>query len=83
MPEFFNQPVKNENIVDLMHTSCIGALSQCLAEMKEKNKLYGIIFCCLCYTHIYRCKINKNSLEKLPPCNIFTVLVTKFACFLA
>ena len=36
MPEFFNQPVKNENIVDLMHTSCIGALSQCLVEMKEK-----------------------------------------------
>ena len=37
MPEFFNQPVKNENIVDLMHTSCLGALSQCLVEMKEKK----------------------------------------------
>lgn len=37
MPEFFNQPIKNENIVDLMHTSCLGALSQCLSEMKEKK----------------------------------------------
>ena len=37
MPEFFNQPVLNGSIVDLMHTSCVGALSQCLSEMKERN----------------------------------------------
>lgn len=37
--EFFNQRVKNQNIIDLMHTSCIGSLSQCLLEMKELGLL--------------------------------------------
>ena len=32
--EFFNQKVNNTNIVDLAHTSCLGALSHVLEEMK-------------------------------------------------
>lgn len=33
--EFFNQKMNNTGIVDLAHTSCLGALSQVLSEMKE------------------------------------------------
>lgn len=37
--EFFNQRINNTNIVDLAHTSCLGALSQCLTEMKALRLL--------------------------------------------
>ena len=58
--DFFNQRVDNQNVIDLVHTSCVGALSQCLREMKDLGLLRSDAEVFLTENHAFQTDVPKT-----------------------